>query len=28
VTCQHCGYPAVHPRAVYCPKCGMRMLHA
>jgi len=25
VTCQHCGYPAVHPRAVYCPKCGMRM---
>lgn len=27
VTCQHCGYPAVHPRAVYCPKCGMRMLH-
>lgn len=28
VTCQHCSYPAVHPRAVYCPKCGMRMLHA
>jgi hypothetical protein len=28
VTCQHCGYPMVHPRAVYCPKCGMRMLHA
>ena len=28
VTCQHCGYPLVHPRAVYCPKCGMRMLHA
>jgi len=27
VTCQHCGYPLVHPRAVYCPKCGMRMLH-
>jgi hypothetical protein len=25
VTCQHCGYPSVHPRAVYCPKCGMRM---
>jgi hypothetical protein len=25
VTCQHCGYPAVSPRAVYCPKCGMRM---
>lgn len=28
VTCQHCGYALVHPRAVYCPKCGMRMLHA
>jgi hypothetical protein len=28
VACQHCGYPLVHPRAVYCPKCGMRMLHA
>jgi hypothetical protein len=28
VTCQHSGYPLVHPRAVYCPKCGMRMLHA
>lgn len=28
VTCQHCGYQLVHPRAVYCPKCGMRMLHA
>jgi hypothetical protein len=28
VTCQHCGYPNVHPRAVYCPKCGMRMLHS
>jgi hypothetical protein len=28
VSCQHCGYPGVHPRAVYCPKCGMRMLHA
>jgi len=28
VVCQHCSYPAVHPRAVYCPKCGMRMLHA
>jgi hypothetical protein len=27
VTCQHCGFPAVNPRAVYCPKCGMRMLH-
>ena len=28
VTCQHCGFPAVNPRAVYCPKCGMRMLHS
>jgi hypothetical protein len=28
VTCQHCGYAAVHERAVYCPKCGMRMLHS
>lgn len=28
VTCQHCGYPNVHPRAMYCPKCGMRMLHS
>lgn len=28
VACQHCGYPLVNPRAVYCPKCGMRMLHA
>jgi hypothetical protein len=28
VTCQHCGYPNVHPRAVFCPKCGMRMVHA
>ena len=28
VTCQHCGYPLVQPRAAYCPKCGMRMLHA
>lgn len=28
ITCQHCGFPAVNPRAVYCPKCGMRMLHS
>lgn len=28
VACQHCGYPNVHPRAVFCPKCGMRMVHA
>jgi hypothetical protein len=27
VSCQHCGYPNVHPRAVFCPKCGMRMVH-
>lgn len=27
VTCQHCGYPLVDSRAVFCPKCGMRMLH-
>ena len=27
VACQHCGFPNVHPRAAYCPKCGMRMLH-
>jgi hypothetical protein len=25
VTCQHCSYPNVHPRAAYCPKCGMKM---
>jgi hypothetical protein len=25
VACQHCGYPNVHPRAAYCPKCGMKM---
>jgi hypothetical protein len=28
VMCQHCGYPNVHPRAAYCPKCGMRMHNA
>jgi len=28
LTCPHCGYPAVSPRAIYCPKCGMRMLHS
>ncbi len=28
ITCPHCGYPAVNQRAVYCPKCGMRMLHS
>ena len=28
VACQHCGYPNIHPRAAYCPKCGMRMLHS
>lgn len=25
VACQHCGFPLVNQRAVYCPKCGMRM---
>ena len=25
VTCPHCAYPNVHPRAAFCPKCGMRM---
>jgi hypothetical protein len=25
VTCPHCGYPGVQERAVFCPKCGMRM---
>jgi hypothetical protein len=28
VVCQHCGFASVHERAVYCPKCGMRMLHS
>jgi hypothetical protein len=28
VVCQHCGFAGVHERAVYCPKCGMRMLHS
>jgi hypothetical protein len=23
--CQHCGYAAANERAVYCPKCGMRI---
>jgi hypothetical protein len=23
--CKHCGFAAAHERAVYCPKCGMRM---
>jgi hypothetical protein len=25
IVCKHCGYPAVNERAVYCPKCGMRI---
>jgi len=28
VPCPHCAYPNVHPRAAYCPKCGMRMSHS
>lgn len=27
VTCAHCGFTAAHGRAVFCPKCGMRLLH-
>jgi hypothetical protein len=26
VTCGHCGFTAAHGRAMYCPKCGMRLL--
>jgi hypothetical protein len=26
VTCQHCGFASAGIRAMYCPKCGMRML--
>jgi hypothetical protein len=25
VTCPHCGYAAAHERAMFCPKCGMRL---
>lgn len=25
VVCQHCGFAAANERAVYCPKCGMKM---
>jgi hypothetical protein len=25
IVCKHCGFAAVHERAVYCPKCGMRL---
>ncbi len=28
IVCQHCGFAGVNERAVYCPKCGMRMLHS
>jgi hypothetical protein len=28
VTCGHCGFHSGSGRAVYCPKCGMRLLHA
>lgn len=27
VACQHCGFASAGLRALYCPKCGMRMLH-
>ena len=26
VTCTHCGFEATG-RAMFCPKCGMRLLH-
>ncbi len=26
VTCGHCGFTVAHGRAVFCPKCGMRLL--
>lgn len=26
VTCGHCGFQSAHGRAVFCPKCGMRLL--
>jgi hypothetical protein len=26
VTCGHCGFQSAHSRAVFCPKCGMRLL--
>ena len=26
VSCPHCGFAAVGQRAMYCPKCGMRMI--
>jgi DNA-directed RNA polymerase subunit RPC12/RpoP len=25
VACPHCGFPLASERAVYCPKCGMKM---
>jgi len=27
VTCSHCGFTVARGRAVFCPKCGMRLLH-
>ena len=24
--CPHCGFTSAHERAVYCPKCGMRLV--
>jgi hypothetical protein len=26
VVCGHCGFSSAHGRAMYCPKCGMRLL--
>jgi hypothetical protein len=28
VTCGHCGFTSAHGRAVFCPKCGMRLLQS
>jgi hypothetical protein len=28
VVCSHCGFASAGQRALYCPKCGMRMLRA
>lgn len=28
MVCQHCGFASAGLRALYCPKCGMRMLRA
>jgi len=28
LTCAHCGFHSAHSGGMYCPKCGMRLLHA